>query len=251
MLGRGPGLGFASRAILPAKAIEDTLKTQGEQNAGPGSSPTHPIYAIVVGQLFGGGGGLGKGITTAAKKVLPAAGGAAAAEGAGAAGGAGLGLGLGLLGGASVAAIMASSGSQGGNVVQHNRALLAQSKTTPLLHAFLLRAKHDKVRDPNSQVWDWVNKVSTGQMSSRQAERRLFKYELGRAQQGHVLGPRIYSGLRSDLNTIQVQGEATVELDINIHDQHGKVTTKRVHVPTSLWENGKAPQRRGKRKARN
>jgi hypothetical protein len=214
ILGRFTGL--LGRGPVMAKAAEDALKGA----TGPGLSPQNPLYVIVVGQIFGGG---GPGPSPTKKDAEQQAVGFLSKWGGriAGAGGAAFGLrGLGLRAGAT--AIGTTAAVATGAALFENKFHPVQS----LLHEIGIGDAY------------WLHPKATPRISTEQSARiaRLF-------------GSNSPFGAVGIGKTPMLVGRADVNIDLTGQDHHGKKVTKRVHIPVDLWAGGKAPSTRGKQRA--
>jgi hypothetical protein len=224
-LGVGRFTGITKMFGGPGQAIvrEQAITAAMTGGAGLGASPQHPLYVVVVGQLFGGntpsptneptphGGGWFSKITGGASsflgiKALTSFGGRIP----------------GLLG-------KGASGLEGFGAEMPGIGdwrMWLPGAFNPITHR----------RNPG-----WENFLTLGALNRQHGiiPGNQYARDLQRAQR--AFPGRNISGVESML-----RGQADVNLVIDLTDPHtGKMTRQRVHIPIGLWEGGRSPSHRG------
>jgi len=234
-LARGMGVGgllkFGSRGAIGVTAAEDALRGGTQQ----GMTPTHPLYVMVVGQLFGGG----------AKGAISTAGAAAAAGG-----------GRGRMGRFGIPMVGAGGWLMAGAMVGsdiHDRGF-----------------KNAMMRDSSGRRHGWGELLNEGTFGISGAVGRAGKRDISAFKDLFGLGdqtnPRTASavnawarsvGLRptdsfaysSLSHTSEIHGSADVTINVDLVQPDGTKTRKKVHVPVQMWSGGRTPSHRGRRGA--
>lgn len=229
-----PG-GFSS-GIARAEAIRDI------GSPGSGNSPENPLYVIVVGQLFNGAGSGGIKIPG----VPPLPGGGKTAEEASRLSRFGR---YGRLAGDALAV------GYGAYLVgtKSGRRTLTEPVDKYLHDNFGLGLGH--YGQPNfasgppnmaatlkryPRIRQFFDAIGIGQAGGKQLNYNWIQQF--QAMQAGRLSPQEFN---------KMLGRADVYMSIDLKDAHGKVQTKRVHIPVDMWTGGKHPSTRGKKAVRN
>lgn len=226
--------GSIGNRFVQANAIQAAISG----NAGLGATPQNPMYVTIVGQLFGGGGGLGPGRSTPFGRGGAGGGAAEAYTGYRVARG---GLGF------------ARRGLRG--LIGMSRAGLGLGRELPVIGAAAV--------DAGTATGLWGRLASTGlkfggpafaieeflrnaDPTNQGEDAWIRRQNLRRAQQ-------IFSGPQGNVvgvggNTAvgMMHGHAEIWMTINVSGPGGKITQRRVHVPVSVFSNGRYPSAGGK-----
>jgi hypothetical protein len=217
MLGRmlGGAGGGVGNAFVSARAVESAISG----NTQMGATPQNPIYVVVVGQLFGGYGGAGRGSRTPSG----GRGGPGAVERTA----------------EDVIALKALSKarSAGGFLSKWGRRALGLGEA-PLSAAGFAGKALPRILGAEGAIAQLV--LSLGGSENQD----YYKYmNIQRAQK--VFQNKSITGA-TNMAIGTMKGHAELWLTLNIEHPNGKVERRRVHVPLDQWAHGKFPTRGGK-----
>lgn len=225
--------GILGRGFVAKTAAEDAITNGG---LGPGMSPQNPLYVIVVGEIFGNavtggnsplGGGGGRTPPIVAGKLPKWLGRAAKSP---------LGKGVG------IAAVLTAVHEMGLDT-DFGRAIGIPEKY------------HGKDGwGPFFKKFGFGGDDSTPVINSSEAARR-FAADRTNTSAGMldrinrirgIIGPK---GAIEDVGTPKLgkfHGRAEVFVTVDLKQENGKVVRKKIHVPVTMWEGGRAPSSQGK-----